>query len=37
MPSEFIGLITVEHFNTCMSLAGIASACVVLAIWSRGL
>jgi hypothetical protein len=37
MPVELVGLISADNFNYLMGLAGIASAFVVLVIWSRGL
>lgn len=37
MPVELVGLITVEHYNTLMGLAGIASASLVLFIWGQAL
>jgi hypothetical protein len=37
MPTEFVGLITAEHYNALMGLAGIVSGFVVVLIWSKGL
>ena len=37
MPADLVGLITPEQFNYLMGFAGIASAFVVLVIWSRGI
>lgn len=37
MPPELVGMITPEQFNYLMGLSGIASAFVILVIWSKGL
>ena len=37
MPAELVGVLAPEQYNYLMGLAGIASAFVVLVIWSRGL
>lgn len=36
MPVEFIDLISQQDFSYLMGLAGIASAFVILTIWSQG-
>jgi hypothetical protein len=37
MPAELVGVLTPDNYNYLMGLSGIASAFVVLIIWSRGL